>query len=170
MLPYPWRVMSQIEQSGLPQFAQTARVARRRRCLLLYVITASVLLSRIVAAQGLTGALIGSVKDAQGGVLPGAVVRVSSPALIGGPATVTTNDKGQLRFPTLPPGPYALDIVLQGFATYHGNPPQLLKSRRSVSVSGTVNACPCADDRIAVSITAATATACSGGTDCWRHH
>ena len=72
-----------------------------------------------LAAQGLTGALIGTVKDAQGGVLPGAVVRVSSPALIGGPATLTTNEKGQLRFPALPPGPYVLDIELQGFATYH---------------------------------------------------
>jgi hypothetical protein len=67
----------------------------------------------------LTGALIGTVKDAQGGVLPGAVVRVSSPALIGGPAILTTNEKGQLRFPALPPGPYVFDIELQGFSPYH---------------------------------------------------
>jgi hypothetical protein len=59
------------------------------------------------------------VKDAQGGVLPGATVRVSSPALIGGSATLTTNEKGQLRFPALPPGPYALDIEFQGLTTYH---------------------------------------------------
>ena len=87
--------------------------------LLLLVAAGCVLLPRMAAAQGLTGALIGTVKDAQGGVLPGAVVRVSSPALIGGPATLTTNEKGQLRFPALPPGPYALDIEMQGFATYH---------------------------------------------------
>ena len=68
------------------------------------------------AAQGLTGALIGTVRDAQGGVLPGARVRVSSPALIGGPMSLTTDEKGQLRFSTLPPGPYALDIELEGFA------------------------------------------------------
>jgi hypothetical protein len=67
----------------------------------------------------LTGALIGTVKDDQGGILPGALVRVSSPALIGGPETRTTNDKGQLRFPALPPGPYVLDIVMEGFATLH---------------------------------------------------
>ena len=36
------------------------------------------------AAQALTGALIGTVKDEQGGILPGALVRVTSPALIGG--------------------------------------------------------------------------------------
>jgi hypothetical protein len=88
-----------------------------RRYLLLFVTAACVLLSRTTAAQGLTGALIGTVKDVEGGVLKGAVVRVSSPALIGGPATVTTNEKGQLRFPTLPPGLYVLDIELQGFAT-----------------------------------------------------
>jgi hypothetical protein len=33
------------------------------------------------SAQGLTGALIGTVRDAQGGVVSGAVVHVSSPAL-----------------------------------------------------------------------------------------
>jgi len=58
----------------------------------------------LALAQGLTGALIGTVQDDQGGVLPGAVVRMQSPALIGGPATVVTNEKGQLRFPTLVPG------------------------------------------------------------------
>ena len=77
------------------------------------------LLSTVAAAQGLTGALLGTVKDAQGGVLPGARVRVSSPALIGGPIALTTDDKGQLRFTTLPPGPYALDIELEGFDSYH---------------------------------------------------
>ena len=78
-----------------------------------------VLLPGMTAAQGVTGALIGTVKDAQGGVVPGAVVRVSSAALIGGAATLTTNEKGQLRFPALPPGSYVLDIEMPGFATYH---------------------------------------------------
>ena len=73
----------------------------------------------IAAAQELTGALIGTVKDAQGGVLPGAIVRLSSPALIGGPETLTTNETGQLRFPALPPGQYALDIEAKGFSPYH---------------------------------------------------
>jgi hypothetical protein len=72
----------------------------------------------MAAAQALTGALVGTVKDEQGAVLPGALVRVTSPALIGGPATTTTNEKGQLRFPVLAPGPYRLEIELQGFATY----------------------------------------------------
>jgi hypothetical protein len=86
--------------------------------LLLIAITC-VLVPAMAAAQGLTGAIIGTVKDAQGGVLPGAAVRVSSPAPIGGPETVTTNDKGQLRFPSLPPGSYAFAIELAGFMPYH---------------------------------------------------
>ena len=55
---------------------------------------ACILLPRMAAAQGLTGALVGTVKDEQGAVLPGALVRLTSPALIGGPATVTTNERG----------------------------------------------------------------------------
>ena len=83
------------------------------------LVAACILFPRVAAAQGLTGALIGSVKDEQGGVLPGAFVRVTSPALIGRELASTTNDKGQLRFPVLPPGTYALDIESAGFATYH---------------------------------------------------
>src|SRR3977135_3582517 len=89
------------------------------RFLPLLVAAACVLQPHLAFAQGLTGALIGTVKDAQGGVLPGAVVRVSSPALIGGPAILSTNEQGQLRFPALPPGLYVLDIEMQGFATLH---------------------------------------------------
>ena len=74
---------------------------------------------RTVAAQSLTGALIGTVKDVQGAVLRGAVVRVSSPAVIGGAQTLTTNANGQLRFPSLPPGLYVLDVAVQGFKAYH---------------------------------------------------
>src|SRR5262249_17859067 len=63
--------------------------------------------------------LIGTVRDDQGGVLPNVDVRVSSTALIGGPASLTTNDKGQFRFPALSPGRYTLDIELARFAPVH---------------------------------------------------
>jgi len=98
---------------------QMRSVTRTRRWLLLSVALACVLLPSMAAAQALTGALVGTVKDEQGAVLPGALVRVTSPALIGGPTTTTTNEKGQLRFQTLPPGSYRLEIELPGFATYH---------------------------------------------------
>ena len=79
---------------------------------------ACVLVPRITVAQGLTGALIGTVTDAQGGVISGAVVRISSPALIGGDLTTKTDERGQLRFPSVPPGSYALEIVVEGFRPY----------------------------------------------------
>src|SRR4029450_1696229 len=66
----------------------------------------------------LSGGVCGTVRKQEEAVLPGALVRVSSPALIGGPATMTTNERGQFRFPILPPGTYALGIELAGFATY----------------------------------------------------
>ena len=97
----------------------TPPAARICRALLPFVAAACVLLPRTAAAQGSTGALIGTVKDDQGGALRGADVRVGSSALIGGAATLITNEKGQLRFLALPPGPYVLDVQLQGFAAYH---------------------------------------------------
>jgi hypothetical protein len=82
------------------------------------VLVACLVAPPIAAAQTLTGALIGTVRDARGGVVQGARVRVSSPALIGGVVTQITNAKGQMRLPALPPGTYALDIEMQGFAPH----------------------------------------------------
>src|SRR5262245_29008789 len=90
-----------------------------RQCVSALLALGAMLLPRAADAQGLTGALVGTVKDEQGGVLPGAMVRVTSAALIGGPTTMTTNEKGQMRFPVLPPGSYVLDIELTGVTTYH---------------------------------------------------
>ena len=92
---------------------------RKPVTLILLVAAACMLQAGAVAAQPLTGALIGTVKDAQGAVLRGAIVRVSSPAVIGGAETLTTNQNGQLRFPALPPGLYVLAIEVQGFKAYH---------------------------------------------------
>jgi len=88
-------------------------------CFIVLLAAASVLLPSIVAAQSLTGTLIGTVKDQQGAVIPGALVRATSPALIGGPATMITDETGRIRFPVLAPGSYVLDIEVPGFAPYH---------------------------------------------------
>lgn len=64
------------------------------------------------AAQGLTGSLMGTVVDEQGGALGGALVRVASPAIIGGEVRTTTNEKGQFRFPVLSPGDFVLTVEL----------------------------------------------------------
>lgn len=78
-----------------------------------------VLLPLTASAQALTGAFIGTVRDEQGAVLVGVRVRLASPALMGGTATATTNEKGQFRFPVLPPASYVIDIERDGFAPFH---------------------------------------------------
>ena len=71
-------------------------------------------------AQGLTGALIGTVKDEQGGVLPGARVRLSSPALIGGPLHGHDEREGPAAFPALASRTVrARHRAAPGFAPYH---------------------------------------------------
>ena len=90
----------------------------QRWCIVIFAATC-VLLPRVAAAQGLTGTLIGTVRDEQRAVVPGGQVRVTSTALIGGPRTMPTSEAGQFRFPNLTPGSYRLDIERQGFASYH---------------------------------------------------
>ena len=69
-------------------------------------------------AQVLTGSLTGTAKDESGGVLPGATVTVASAALIGGPWTMSADERGQFRFPSLAPGLYSLEIQLANFTTH----------------------------------------------------
>ncbi|HYN43564.1 MAG TPA: carboxypeptidase regulatory-like domain-containing protein [Thermoanaerobaculia bacterium] len=67
-------------------------------------------------AQGsLTGSLQGSVKDDQGGPLPGVAVTATSSALVKGKTTTVTDSRGGYRFPSLPPGGYVVAAELQGF-------------------------------------------------------
>src|SRR5436309_9148559 len=67
-------------------------------------------------AQITQGRLTGVVTDAQGAVLPGATVTVTSPALIGQQTTVTQPD-GRYLFPALPTGAYKVVVELAGFRT-----------------------------------------------------
>lgn len=66
------------------------------------------------AAQEQRGSVEGTVRDSQGGVLPGVTVEARSPRLVGVQAAVT-DDKGIYRFPALPPGVYEITATLQGF-------------------------------------------------------
>ena len=65
-------------------------------------------------AQTTQGRLTGMVTDAQGAILPGATVTVTSPALIGVQSTVSQPD-GRYLFPALPTGAYKIVIELSGF-------------------------------------------------------
>ena len=64
------------------------------------------LLSSCLFAQGSSGAIEGTVKDMDGRPIPGATVTVSSPSLIGGSSSATTDPSGYYRFPFLMSGKY----------------------------------------------------------------
>jgi hypothetical protein len=66
------------------------------------------------SAQISQGRLTGTVTDAQGAVLPGVTVTVTSPALIGTRQAVTEAD-GKYLFAALPSGTYKVAFELQGF-------------------------------------------------------
>jgi hypothetical protein len=72
-----------------------------------------------LAAQELTGVLIGTVRDEQGRPVAGAAVSLSSPALIGSPIGRLSGALGDFRFAALPPGMYSLDVSFTGFTPTH---------------------------------------------------
>jgi carboxypeptidase family protein/TonB-dependent receptor-like protein len=90
-----------------------------RRSVLILLVVGATLQPFAADGQGLNGALVGTVKDEQGAAISGASVRLTSRALIGGPLTTTTDQRGQLRFPVLVPGSYVIDVEQPGFARYH---------------------------------------------------
>ena len=82
------------------------------------VIAVMVLIGSFLApaanAQIGQGRLAGTVTDAQGAVMPGVTVTVTSPALIGVQTTVTEAN-GKFLFPSLPSGTYRVAFDLSGF-------------------------------------------------------
>ena len=68
-------------------------------------------------AQAGTATLTGTVKDAQGSVVPGATVTAAQPAT-GSTRNTTTNVQGVFTFPGLTPGLYNVKVELTGFKTY----------------------------------------------------
>jgi hypothetical protein len=79
--------------------------------------------------------IVGTARDASGGVLPGVTVEASSPALIEKTRSVVTNSVGQYAIEDLRPGTYAVTFTLPGFTTV---------KREGIELSGsfiaTVNA------------------------------
>ena len=74
-------------------------------------------LATTAAAQQLTGTMSGVVKDAQGAVLRGVTVRISSDALVGGARTAVTSEAGTYQVAALPPGTFTVSFELTGFKT-----------------------------------------------------
>ncbi len=74
-------------------------------------------ISSLAWAQAGTASLIGSVKDAQGAIIPGATVTVTQPAT-GAARSTVSGDQGTFTFPGLTPGTYSVKVALTGFKTY----------------------------------------------------
>lgn len=68
-------------------------------------------------ASSTAGTIKGTVVDDQGLQIPGALVTVKSPALIGGAQQHSTDDNGEFAFQELPPGTYTVLTQLQGFGS-----------------------------------------------------
>src|SRR5262245_61208294 len=68
-----------------------------------------------VAAQNVGGIISGTVRGARGGVLPGVNLTLRNMDS-GVTRTAVTETNGTYRLPGLPPGRYALNAELQGFA------------------------------------------------------
>jgi protocatechuate 3,4-dioxygenase beta subunit len=76
------------------------------------LMAAAVLLAAVpvAAQQGQDASLVGAVHDQSGGVVRGASVKLSSPALVGGPQVAKTDDSGTYRASFLPPGRYDVRV------------------------------------------------------------
>ena len=89
--------------------------------------------SSTVAAQITTGTITGTIRDPQGGVIPGATVVLVSEARGTRSAPAITNGRGDFVFPNVTADTYTIEVTMDGFKTL---------TRRGVSVSGA--------DRVAV--------------------
>src|SRR4029079_14512103 len=71
----------------------------------------------LARGQGITGTIVGSIKDAQGGVVPGATVTIVSETqkTVSGP--VITNGSGDFVVPNVAADPYTVQVEMAGFRT-----------------------------------------------------
>src|SRR3954465_1979705 len=70
-----------------------------------------------VTAQVTTGSIAGTVKDPQGGVIPGATVTLISETRGTQLSDVFTNENGDFTFPNVSPDRYTLQVTMEGFKT-----------------------------------------------------
>src|SRR5467141_2051967 len=91
----------------------------RRRILLAGTgpMLALLLSSSPALAQITTGTVSGNVKDAQGGVIPGATVVLISETRGTKSAPAVSNETGSYVFPNVTPDTYTVEVTLEGFKT-----------------------------------------------------
>ncbi|HVG53017.1 MAG TPA: carboxypeptidase-like regulatory domain-containing protein [Vicinamibacterales bacterium] len=90
-------------------------------CVRASVVVAAFLLLQPAAVLAQQGNIAGTVRDAQGAVMPGVLVEVTSPALIEKVRSTTSDQRGQYRIATLPVGTYSVTFTLEGFTKQQQN-------------------------------------------------
>ena len=86
----------------------------KRLRLMLALLAVSLASAMPAFAQIQSGSVSGSIRDEQGGVLPGVTVTAQG---LDATQTFTTEATGEFRFLNLAPGPYKLAATLPGFTT-----------------------------------------------------
>jgi hypothetical protein len=79
-------------------------------------VTIALLLPALVAAQAVTGTILGVITDSTGAVMPGTTVTLTNTGT-GQVRAVTTDSNGEYTAPSLPTGRYAIKAELSGFKT-----------------------------------------------------
>src|SRR5438552_7206209 len=83
----------------------------------IWLCTAFVMCPLVASAQQATGTIGGTVQDASGAVMPGVVITLSNPGVIGGNQTAVSSERGTYQFVRLIPGAYSIRAEVQGFRT-----------------------------------------------------
>ena len=73
--------------------------------------------TEIAMAQITTGSIAGTIKDAQGGVIPGATVILISESQNTQSAPVVTNETGDFVFVNVKSDTYSLEVTMPSFKT-----------------------------------------------------
>lgn len=71
----------------------------------------------VPSAASAQGAIAGQVSDSTGSLMPGVTVEASSPSLIEGTKSATTDGQGRYRITDLRPGVFKITFTLPGFRT-----------------------------------------------------
>jgi len=88
-----------------------------RRCHSFLLALLFLILPVVLSAQSVDTAIVGTITDSSGAVLPGATVTVLSPAT-GIEKKVTSSPSGQYSITYLTPGTYDVTITADGFSSY----------------------------------------------------
>jgi hypothetical protein len=99
-------------------FEDTAAPGLSREILMVVAVGLLLLISALpAAAQQITGSIVGTVKDAQGAVIPGASVKATN-ADTGFSRVATTAADGAYRIEYLPIGKYDVNVEMAGFKKF----------------------------------------------------